>query len=79
MTVRSERMASRGSETAHGSIFWDWEHHLTLGRSRQQNLEHYETYNSLDLLGSHRYEEENWKWGVTGFIPSVFLALRMKG
>lgn len=45
---------------AHGSIFWDWEDmNITslwdvLG-SKISN--HYEPYNSLDLLGSHRYEE----------------------
>lgn len=60
MTVRSERMKSRGSKMAHRSIFWDWENmNITslwdvLG---SKISEHCETYNSLDLLGSHRYEE----------------------
>lgn len=70
MTVRSEMMKSLGSKMVHRSIFWDWENmNITWlwGVLGSKISERYETYNSLDLLGGHRYEEailmyeEDWK------------------
>lgn len=60
MTVRSEMMKSLGSKMAHGSIFWAWENMNIISHwdvLSSKISKHYKTYNSLDLLGNHRYEE----------------------